>query len=71
MTPTNLKTLENDNDPLLRKIKKIESEVTDLKVDLSQFKACREASDDKIKKLKANLRRSSDDVLGQSLKIEL
>ena len=55
----------------LRKIWIFESEVADLKVDLSQFKDYREASNDKIKKLEAKLKRSSDDVLGQSEKDEL
>ena len=61
-----LNSIENENDRLLRKIRKLENEASDLKVDLNQMKAFAEASNNKIIKLEADLERSSEDVLGQS-----
>ena len=49
---------------LLRKIRKYETEIDDIKVDLNQMKAHREASDVKIKNLEADLKSSSEDVHG-------
>ena len=59
-----LNSLENENDMLLRKIRKYETEIDDIKVDLNQMKAHREASDVKIKNLEADLKSSSEDVHG-------
>ena len=46
-----LSSIKNENDRLLRKIRKLENEASDLKVDLNQMKAFAEASYNKIKKL--------------------
>ena len=62
-----LNSIENENDRLLRKIRKLENEASDLKVDLNQMKTFAEASNNKIKKLEADLERSSEDVLGMQL----